>query len=141
MKYIIKESQFHSLKNTLNEMRLLHSKQFGKHQGPNIKIWYNGRLDSMVKRINNVLDKSSNILADEYRENENLLTLDQFLEKVVDNIIENDRKNFVGDDIENIRKFLSTIIYPVVKKTYDRKFIYLTMSPEDLEKLLKRTRD
>jgi hypothetical protein len=47
----------------------------------------------------------------------------------------------VGDDIENIRKFLSTIIYPVVKKTYDRKFNYLTMSPEDLEKLLKRTRD
>jgi hypothetical protein len=29
----------------------------------------------------------------------------------------------------------------VVKKTYDRKFNYLTMSPEDLEKLLKRTRD
>jgi hypothetical protein len=95
----------------------------------------------MVKRINNVLNKSSNILADEYRENENLLTLDQFLEKVVDNIIENDRENFVGDDIENIRKFLSTIIYPVVKKTYDRKFNYLTMSPEDLEKLLRRTRD
>jgi len=120
MKYIIKESQFNKLKNSmLNEFYIIYSKRFVDHKGPNISLSYKGSPKFMVNRMNKQIDKTYEILRDEYSQNDNIIPFEQFLEKTIDNIIEVDGKNFLVSDMSTARNFLSLILSPRLKDLYN----------------------
>ena len=120
MKYIIKESQFNHLKKSmLNEFHYLYSNRFVNHKGPNISIGYKGSPKFMVNRMNKQIDKTYEILRDEYSQNDNIISFEQFLEKTIDNIIEVDGKNFLVSDMSTARNFLSLILSPRLKELYN----------------------
>jgi hypothetical protein len=126
MKYIITESQHENLKHLLSEAYVLNSKTFVNHPGPNLTLVLNASPKQLISRIEKVISNVLKNLEDEYLLNDNLLSFEEFQNKVIDGIIDlHEKKHKLTrseyQDFEKIRTFFFTITLAHLEKIYYKK--------------------